>query len=104
MSYHQQLIEKFSQNLGYFGLEFEPVKINKNLVWERGEIDIEVIGKLEKTLVEVKSNPKQLDKFTKKQYCLYRQYDPEANIYLLMGNREYSLQINDLFFKRFWPI
>lgn len=89
MDYHSQLIEAFCKNLLEFG--FPPLKYRKNVKWEKGEIDIVLLGELENALLEVKSNSNKMGKFTGKQFDLYREYDSSADIYLLMGNKNYSL-------------
>ena len=69
-----------------------------------GEIDILLYGENKKALVEVKSHSGLIRKFTSKQIEVYRNYDPEASIFLLLGSPDKSLDPKDFYLKRYWPL
>jgi len=99
-SYHNQIIQTFKDNLGYFEpvLGF-PIKQTQSGIYFHpfGEIDLIVDGFTnERCLIEVKSNNGATGKFLHKQFKVYRKFDPNASIYLLLGTTNCSLNLEEL--------
>ena len=103
INYHDKLIEVFCKDLAYFegDLGFRVLQIETEVNHSKGEIDVVLKGKKKSALVEVKSNSNGQGKFLTKQFSSYRHFNPEADVYLLMGNCEKSLDLCDLSFQQF---
>jgi hypothetical protein len=107
-TYHDKLIQIFCNNLDYFKkyFSFEINSYNLNTFYHpKTEIDIILNGKNNQTaLIEVKSNVNGQGKFLTKQFSQYRHYDSKASVYLFFGNKEESLNLEDLTLQKYHPI
>lgn len=107
-NYHNQIIDLFCKNIDYFKNNFDfPIKeiYTKIYFHPYTEIDIVIEGlEGERALLEVKSNSGLMSKFTGKQFQNYRKYDPNASVYLLMGTKDQSIDINDFKLIQFYPL
>lgn len=108
--YHNELIKTFCNNLdyfqNYFSFEIKSYKINV-FYHPKTEIDIILQGKNKKNqiaLIEVKSNFNGQGKFLQNQFSNYRKYNKNASIYLLVGNKEESLNLEDLTLQKYHPL
>lgn len=94
MSYHNQIIEVFSKQpeLWCADLGFLPETIRTSVSLSHvGDIDIIVANNFSRALIEVKSHPALFQGFLANQLGTYRAYDAMADIFLLSGTANKSL-------------
>lgn len=106
-SYHNQVLETFLEEIETFTdrLNFKPLRAETNIqLGSRGEIDILLYGENQRGLIEVKSHSGLANKFKTKQFKIYREYDPEARVYLLLGDSGKSLNPKKFHLKQYWPL
>lgn len=113
--YHDKLIHHFLTNLTFFyntlgffpnGYETHKKVGPKNAL--KGELDIILyLNGFEKALIEAKSKihsgPVQ-GTHLEKQMNFYSRYNPNADLFLLFGNEEESLDPRDFTLRRYDPI
>ncbi len=104
ISYHDKLIEMVYNNKKYFeteiGFEINQILKNQYIIKNGntiGEIDIIVEGLDNKiALIEVKESSNLVGHFLHHQYEKYLRYNPEAYIYLIVGNKERTVNPEEI--------
>ena len=109
--YHDKVLNLFVSNFSYFSDSFdfdEVTSFHRNVCVEGGEIDVIVNGLIggekKSALVEVKVHGGASYKFRSKQFHYYRMFDSDASVYLLCGDVDGSLDVEDFHLKRYWPL
>jgi Holliday junction resolvase-like predicted endonuclease len=103
MSYHNQLIEAFCQDIEFYQkhIGFMPSKIRRNFSIGNGDIDVLLEGHEQRAIIEVKAHEGLLGKFVRVQLPKYQAYFHGAEIYAFTGNTQKSLKREHLRLKKY---